>query len=94
MKDIGSGHGGKTLAQVASNWVMCKGAIPIVGEFLCLCSSCFLLFVAVFPAQVAINWVMCKGAIPIVGELFLVLVVFFFSAAVSSGVQRRNPYCW
>ncbi len=70
MKDIGSGHGGKTLAQVASNWVMCKGAIPIVGEFLCLCSSCFLLFVAVFPAQVAINWVMCKGAIPIVGELF------------------------
>ncbi|DBB15730.1 TPA: hypothetical protein ACH3X3_003937 [Trebouxia sp. C0006] len=31
MKDIGSGHGGKTLAQVASNWVMCKGAIPIVG---------------------------------------------------------------
>ena len=52
MKDIGSGHGGKTPAQVAINWVMCKGAIPIVGEFLlglCLCVSCLLFFVAVFP---------------------------------------------
>lgn len=32
MKDIGSGHGGKTPAQVAINWVICKGAIPIVGK--------------------------------------------------------------
>lgn len=32
MKDIGSGHGGKTPAQVAINWVICKGAIPIVGS--------------------------------------------------------------
>lgn len=32
MKDIGSAHGGKTPTQVAINWVICKGAIPIVGE--------------------------------------------------------------
>lgn len=32
MSDIGSAHGGKTPAQVAINWTMCKGAIPIVGE--------------------------------------------------------------
>ena len=52
MQDIGSGHGGKTPAQVAINWVMCKGAIPIVGEFfLGLCSSCFLLFAASFPLR-------------------------------------------
>ena len=44
MKDIGSGHGGKTPAQVAINWVMCKGAIPIVGEFFCV--LVFLLFSA------------------------------------------------
>ncbi len=69
MKDIGSGHGGKTPAQVAINWVMCKGAIPIVGEFfLCLCSSCFLLLCQV----------MCKGMIPIVGEGFV--PVCFLSA--------------
>ncbi len=42
MKDIGSGHGGKTPAQVAINWVMCKGAIPIVGELFCACG--LLLF--------------------------------------------------
>ncbi|KAK9831705.1 hypothetical protein WJX74_006595 [Apatococcus lobatus] len=30
MRDIGSGHG-KTVAQVAINWVICKGVIPIVG---------------------------------------------------------------
>lgn len=34
MSDIGSAHGGKTPAQVAINWTMCKGAIPIVGELL------------------------------------------------------------
>ncbi|KAL3136261.1 hypothetical protein ABBQ32_007270 [Trebouxia sp. C0010 RCD-2024] len=31
MSDIGSAHGGKTPAQVAINWTMCKGVIPIVG---------------------------------------------------------------
>jgi aryl-alcohol dehydrogenase-like predicted oxidoreductase len=31
MKHIGSDHGGKTPAQVAINWVMCKGAMPIPG---------------------------------------------------------------
>lgn len=34
MNDIGSAHGGKTPAQIAINWTMCKGAIPIVGELL------------------------------------------------------------
>ena len=29
--EIGGSHGGKTPAQVALNWVMCKGAVPIVG---------------------------------------------------------------
>ncbi len=51
MKDIGSGHGGKTPAQVAINWVMCKGAIPIVGEFFCACVLhvfCFLLLCSHF----------------------------------------------
>ncbi len=33
MRDIASGHG-KTVAQVAINWVICKGVIPIVGESL------------------------------------------------------------
>jgi aryl-alcohol dehydrogenase-like predicted oxidoreductase len=31
MREIGRGHGGKTPAQVAVNWTICKGAIPIVG---------------------------------------------------------------
>ena len=31
MKHIGSDHAGKTPAQVAINWVMCKGALPIPG---------------------------------------------------------------
>src|SRR5262249_21975483 len=31
MKEIGESHGGKTPAQVALNWVICKGAIPIPG---------------------------------------------------------------
>ena len=31
MKQIGEAHGGKSPAQVALNWVICKGAIPIPG---------------------------------------------------------------
>jgi aryl-alcohol dehydrogenase-like predicted oxidoreductase len=31
MKIIGAAHEGKTPAQVAINWVMCKGAVPIPG---------------------------------------------------------------
>jgi aryl-alcohol dehydrogenase-like predicted oxidoreductase len=31
LRRIGEAHGGKTPAQVALNWVMCKGALPIVG---------------------------------------------------------------
>ncbi len=31
MREIGQAHGGKTPAQVAINWVMCKGALPIPG---------------------------------------------------------------
>ena len=31
LRSIGEAHGGKTPAQVALNWVMCKGALPIVG---------------------------------------------------------------
>ncbi|MCS6907651.1 MAG: aldo/keto reductase [Anaerolineales bacterium] len=31
LKEIGEAHGGKTPAQVALNWVICKGAIPIPG---------------------------------------------------------------
>ncbi|KAJ3337229.1 hypothetical protein HDU93_001419 [Gonapodya sp. JEL0774] len=31
MKKIGEAHGGKTAAQVALNWIVCKGAIPIPG---------------------------------------------------------------
>jgi aryl-alcohol dehydrogenase-like predicted oxidoreductase len=31
LKKIGADHAGKTPAQVALNWVMCKGAIPIPG---------------------------------------------------------------
>lgn len=31
MKHIGSDHAGKTPAQVALNWVICKGALPIPG---------------------------------------------------------------
>jgi len=29
VKEIGKAHGGKTAAQVALNWVICKGAVPI-----------------------------------------------------------------
>ena len=31
LRKIGSDHGGKSIAQVALNWVICKGAIPIPG---------------------------------------------------------------
>ncbi len=31
MQEIGQAHGGKTPAQVALNWVMAKGAVPLVG---------------------------------------------------------------
>jgi aryl-alcohol dehydrogenase-like predicted oxidoreductase len=31
LREIGSAHDGKTPAQVAINWVMCKGAVPIPG---------------------------------------------------------------
>ncbi len=31
MREIGRAHDGKTLSQVALNWVICKGAIPIPG---------------------------------------------------------------
>ncbi len=31
MRQIGEAHGSKTPAQVAINWVMCKGAVPLVG---------------------------------------------------------------
>ncbi|KAK9839785.1 hypothetical protein WJX81_001547 [Elliptochloris bilobata] len=31
MRKVGSEHGGKTCAQVAINWTICKGALPIPG---------------------------------------------------------------
>jgi aryl-alcohol dehydrogenase-like predicted oxidoreductase len=31
LKKIGADHGGKTAGQVALNWILCKGAIPIPG---------------------------------------------------------------
>ena len=31
MREIGQAHSGKTPAQVALNWVICKGAVPIPG---------------------------------------------------------------
>jgi aryl-alcohol dehydrogenase-like predicted oxidoreductase len=31
MREIGVGHGGKSPGQVALNWVICKGAVPIPG---------------------------------------------------------------
>jgi aryl-alcohol dehydrogenase-like predicted oxidoreductase len=30
-REIGQAHGGKTPAQVALNWLICKGAVPIPG---------------------------------------------------------------
>jgi pyridoxine 4-dehydrogenase len=31
MQEVGQNHGGKTPAQVALNWLICKGALPIPG---------------------------------------------------------------
>lgn len=31
LQEIGAAHGGKTPSQVALNWVICKGAVPIPG---------------------------------------------------------------
>jgi len=31
LREIGAAHGGKTPAQVAVNWVIAKGAVPIPG---------------------------------------------------------------
>lgn len=31
LREIGQDHGGKTPAQVALNWIICKGAVPIPG---------------------------------------------------------------
>ncbi len=31
LKQIGQDHDGKTASQVALNWVLCKGALPIPG---------------------------------------------------------------
>lgn len=31
LREIGEAHGGKTPAQVALNWIICKGAVPIPG---------------------------------------------------------------
>ncbi len=31
LREIGEGHGGKTPAQVALNWTICKGTVPIPG---------------------------------------------------------------
>ena len=32
MTEIGKGHGEKTPGQVALNWVICKGGLPIPGK--------------------------------------------------------------
>lgn len=31
LKELGTAHGGKTVNQVALNWILCKGALPIPG---------------------------------------------------------------
>ena len=31
MREVGASHGGRTPAQVALNWIICKGALPIPG---------------------------------------------------------------
>ncbi len=31
LKELGEAHGGKTVNQVALNWILCKGALPIPG---------------------------------------------------------------
>lgn len=40
MRDVGSAHGGKTCAQVAINWTICKGALPIPGAPRWASTSC------------------------------------------------------
>ncbi len=32
MREVGQKHGGKTPAQVAINWCICKGTLPIPGR--------------------------------------------------------------
>ena len=55
MRDIGSAHGGKTPAQVAINWTMCKGAIPIVGELLGVMHFDMILLLTVSQATFALG---------------------------------------
>jgi diketogulonate reductase-like aldo/keto reductase len=31
LRNLGMAHGGKTSSQVALNWLMCKGVVPIPG---------------------------------------------------------------
>jgi aryl-alcohol dehydrogenase-like predicted oxidoreductase len=31
MREVGQAHEGKSPAQVALNWIVCKGAVPIPG---------------------------------------------------------------
>ena len=31
LREIGAAHGGKTPGQIALNWAICKGALPIPG---------------------------------------------------------------
>jgi pyridoxine 4-dehydrogenase len=31
LKELGAAHGGKSVNQVALNWLLCKGALPIPG---------------------------------------------------------------
>jgi pyridoxine 4-dehydrogenase len=31
MREIGEAHGGKTCSQIALNWLVCKGTVPIPG---------------------------------------------------------------
>ncbi len=43
MREVGQKHGGKTPAQVAINWCICKGTLPIpgrVGELQTKCHVC------------------------------------------------------
>ena len=35
MREIGQKHDGKTPAQVAINWCLCKGTLPIPGRAFC-----------------------------------------------------------
>ena len=77
MKDIGSGHGGKTPAQVAINWVMCKGAIPIVGEIFCARAVLFSAAVSHFALlhHIALSCDAVSGANSFETSLVLLCVV-------------------